>query len=347
MAASPSVPTPGVPIPGVPTPRTQWLASPTPRNPRPGVPRPGTATPVSLCQMSPAQVFPCHQSPSGQGTAMPGGGRGPWVTPVVASWGTRWPGKGPGGGHGGYGWHGQGRGDSTVPSQGNPWGKRDGDPGGAGTGGVGRDWARVPTEAVSPRVPPALCPPPGRSRLPRGEEAAEAAAGESPPVTGCLLGPRVQPAGGRMHGRWGGSRRPLPYLQPATPWGPATPLGTCHPPRHATPGGCGQGWHRKGTLCQQRVGSVGPPRPCPPTPAVLSRRGRRGGRMGNPQAGTGKGLTPGWGWECAPSPGNATFGGPPAPCGQNVRQVPSPRPEHPRPGVPRGVAAPKSPPGCH
>lgn len=99
-----------------------------------------------------------------------------------------------------------------------------------------------------------------------------------------------------MHGRWGGgSRRPLPYLQPATPWGPASPPGPATPPRHATPGGCRAGVAPKGHPLPAESGFGGDPPAVPPHPGCAFQEGVPGGRMGNPQAGTGKGLTPDWG----------------------------------------------------
>lgn len=144
-----------------------------------------------------------------------------------------------------------------------------------------------------------------------------------------------------MHGRWGGApAAPCPIYSLSPPGDLPSP-GDLPLPRDTPPRvGAGRGWHRKGTLCQQRVGSVGPPGGAPHPGCAFQKGVPGGGRVGNPQAGTGKGLTPGWGWECAPSPDNATFGGPPAPRTQNVHQV------HPGRVSPRGWQHPKAPPAA-
>lgn len=140
-----------------------------------------------------------------------------------------------------------------------------------------------------------------------------------------------------MHGRCGGApAAPCPIYSLPPPGDLPSPGDLPLPPRHATPGGCRAGVAPKGHPLPAESGFGGDPPAVPPQPGCAFQEGvPGGGRMGNPQAGTGKGLTP----------DNATFGGAPSP--------PAPKmftgfhhhnQRTPGPGVPGGLAAPKSPP---
>lgn len=244
---------------------------------------PGQESPhqVSLRQMSPPQVFPCHQSPSGvpQPALLRAGDSNAW-----------------GGGVGDpRGWHrgardGRGRGQAgdtsrdAEPALAYPRGIRG--ESGVGTlvgprgawGGAEHGWVRVPTEGVSPSVPHPVSPSPGRSRLPgafrwgrgggggvaSGNRVFIGAAGYSPRAAACMAA--------------GGGLPPPPALFTA-----CHPLGTCHPPgtcrspatRHPgwVPGGGGT---ERAPFASREWVRWDPPA-VPPTPAVLSRRGCRGG----------------------------------------------------------------------
>lgn len=131
-----------------------------------------------------------------------------------------------------------------------------------------------------------------------------------------------------MHGHCGGGRghRPPPYLQPATPGGPAAP----------GPGRGGTG--RAPFASREWV------RWEPPAPAVPPRKGVLGGVPEPPSN---------WHWGAhaggavsVPCPQiTPTFEGPPIPCTPNFHRVPSLPLTHPS-ATPRVPAAPTSPPEC-